>query len=63
LFSWLNPFWAIVVPIAVSIPLGWTMFRALDRPDEKCGKGADAVALLLLRAVGRSRPEAMGWKR
>ncbi len=43
--SLLHPFWAIGLPVAGSMPLGWWMARALDPPAERVGKGIDAVPL------------------
>jgi K+-transporting ATPase ATPase A chain len=60
--SLLHPFWAIGLPIAGSIPLGWWMARALDPPSERIGKGIDAVPVSLLKRLGHRQPSAMGWK-
>jgi potassium-transporting ATPase potassium-binding subunit len=60
--SLLHPFWAIGLPIAGSIPLGWWMARVLDPPAERIGKGIDAIPLNLLRWVGHREPARMGWK-
>jgi K+-transporting ATPase ATPase A chain len=61
-FAWLFPFWALVVPIALSIPLGWSMARTLDLSDSDTGKGADALPMFLCRLLGRRAPDRMGWK-
>jgi potassium-transporting ATPase potassium-binding subunit len=61
--AWLHPWWAFALPIAVSFPLGWSMFRALDRPDDRAGKGFDILPLLLCRLIGRRAPAKMDWKR
>ena len=61
--SLLHPFWAIGLPIAGSLPLGWWMARALDPAPERVGKGIDAVPMILLRALGHREPSQMGWKR
>ena len=58
----MHPFWAIGLPIAGSIPLGWWMARALDPPADEIGKGIDAVPLFLLKLLGRREPAKMGWK-
>ena len=50
---WLHPFWAFALPIAASVPLGWSMFRTLDRSEQETGKGLDAAAVFLLRLFGR----------
>src|SRR5262249_23407570 len=60
--SLVHPFWAIGLPIAGSIPLGWWMARVLDPPPDRVGKGIDAGALGLLRVLGRREPVAMDWK-
>ncbi len=60
---YLHPFWAIGLPVAGSIPLGWWMAKALDPPPEAAGTGLDWLAFLLLRLSGRRQPEQMGWKR
>ena len=57
-----HPFWAIGLPIAGSLPLGWWMARVLDPPAERVGKGIDAVPLALLRLLGHREPAEMGWK-
>jgi K+-transporting ATPase ATPase A chain len=57
-----HPLWAVVLPIAGSLPLGWWMARVLDPAPERVGKGIDAVPLWLLRLLGRREPEKMGWK-
>ena len=61
--AWLHPFWAFALPIAASVPLGWSMFRSLDRPEGRAGKGLDALPLFLLRLLGRREPAKMDWKR
>lgn len=60
---WIHPFWAFALPIAASIPLGWSMFRALDVPADRVGKGLDAIPLFLCRLLGRREPARMDWKR
>ena len=62
-WSLLHPFWAIGLPIAGSLPLGWWMARALDPAPERVGKGIDAVPMILLRLLGHREPSQMGWKR
>ncbi len=61
--SWLQPTLAFTLPILASLPIGWWMFRVLDVPDHRVGKGLDALPHLLCRLIGRRRPEAMDWKR
>jgi K+-transporting ATPase ATPase A chain len=61
--AWLYPFWAFIVPIALSIPIGWWMARALDPQEDRVGKGLDAVPVFLLRLIGRNGPARMDWKR
>jgi len=60
--SWLHPVWAFAIPIALSFPLGWLMWRRLDVPDDRAGRGPDALPMGLLRLLGRRRPAEMGWK-
>jgi potassium-transporting ATPase potassium-binding subunit len=60
--SLLHPFWAVGLPIAGSIPLGWWMARTLDPPAERIGKGIDAIPLALLKLLGHREPAKMGWK-
>jgi K+-transporting ATPase ATPase A chain len=62
-WSLVHPFWAIGLPIAGSLPLGWWMARALDPPPDQVGKGIDVVPMTLLRALGHREPEQMGWRR
>jgi potassium-transporting ATPase potassium-binding subunit len=59
---WIHPFWALGLPIAASIPLGWSMFRSLDVPADRTGKGLDAIPLFLCRLLGRREPARMDWK-
>ncbi len=59
----LPPLWALALPIAASIPIGRWMARSLDVPDDRVGRGLDAIPLALSRLIGRRDPEAMGWKR
>jgi potassium-transporting ATPase potassium-binding subunit len=61
--SWLHPFWALGIPIALSFPLGWLMYRALDVPEERTGRGVDALAIFLCRLIGRRQPLRTDWKR
>jgi potassium-transporting ATPase potassium-binding subunit len=60
---WLHPLWALGLPILASLPLGWSMWRSLDRPAERVGRGLDAVPLFLCRLLGRSEPARMDWKK
>src|SRR5207302_292996 len=61
--SWIHPFWALGLPIAASIPIGWSMARTLDVPDDRAGRGLDALPMRLCRLVGRRAPARMGWRR
>ena len=61
--SWLHPVWAFSLPIALSFPLGWLMFRSLDVPRDRAGKGLDALPMFFCRLLGRREPAAMNWKR
>jgi len=60
--SFLHPVWAIGLPIAGSLPLGWWMARVLNPPPERIGKGLDAGPVALLRLLGRREPAKMYWK-
>src|SRR5947209_4926214 len=60
---WLHPVWAFSLPIALSFPLGWLMFRSLDMPRERAGKGLDALPMFFCRLLGRREPAAMNWRR
>ena len=57
--AWLHPTWAFALPIAASFPLGWLMWRSLDVPSDRAGRGLDAMPMFLCRLIGR-RPRA-GW--
>src|SRR4051812_37127896 len=59
----LHPFWALGLPIALSLPFGWSMARTLDPPDGRAGKGLDALPVAFLRLLGRREPAGMDWKR
>ena len=61
-FSLVHPLWAIGLPIAGSLPLGWWMARVLDPAPDRVGKGIDAIPVALLRLLGRREPSTMGWK-
>jgi potassium-transporting ATPase potassium-binding subunit len=61
--AWLHPFWAFSLPIALSFPIGWSMFRSLDPPAGREGKGLDALPMFLCRLLGRREPARMDWKR
>ncbi len=61
--SWLHPTWAFALPIALSFPIGWLMWRSLDLPDDRKGRGLDALPMFLCRLIGRSSPTKMDWKR
>ena len=61
--AFLPAFWAFAIPIALSIPLGWSMFRSLDPPAERVGHGIDALPMFLCRLIGTRNPAAMDWKR
>ena len=60
--AWLHTFWAFGLPIAASIPLGWSMARSLDPSAERDGRGLDALPHFLLRLIGRGTPARMDWK-
>ncbi len=60
--AWLHPFWAFALPIAASFPLGWSMYRSLDRPEGSTGKGLDAVPAFLCRLLGLREPARMNWR-
>ena len=60
--SLMHPVWAIGLPVAGSLPLGWWMAHALDPPPERVGKGLDAAPLALLRLLGHREPARMDWK-
>jgi K+-transporting ATPase ATPase A chain len=61
-FGLVHPFWAIGLPIAGSLPLGWWMARVLDPEPARLGKGIDAIPLGLLKLIGHRKPIEMGWK-
>ncbi len=61
-FGLVHPFWAIGLPIAGSLPLGWWMARVLDPEPARIGKGIDAIPIALLRLLGHRDPIKMGWK-
>jgi K+-transporting ATPase ATPase A chain len=60
---WIHPFWALGIPIALSFLLGRSMWRTLDVPDDRAGKGLDALPIFLCRLIGRREPARMDWKR
>src|SRR5262249_21226847 len=62
-WSLLHPFWAIGLPVAASLPLGWLMSKTLDPPPDCVGRGVDAVPIFLLRLFGHREPAEMGWRR
>ena len=62
-WSLFHPFWAIGVPIALSIPLGRLMARLLDPPANRVGRGVDVVPMFLLRLLGHREPASMDWRR
>ncbi len=59
---WIHPFWALGLPIAASIPLGWSMYRSLDVSGEREGRGLDALAVRLRRWISGRAPASMSWK-
>ncbi len=61
-WSLLHPFWAIGLPVAASLPLGWLMSKVLDPPADRVGRGIDAAPVFLLRLFGHRRPAEMGWR-
>ncbi|AGA29676.1 potassium-transporting ATPase subunit KdpA [Singulisphaera acidiphila] len=60
---WIHPFWAFLLPIAASLPIGWSMFRTLDVPTDRAGRGLDALPMFLCRLIGRREPARMDWKK
>ncbi len=62
-WSLFHPFWAIGVPMTLSIPLGRLMARLLDPPADRVGRGVDAVPMFLVRLSGHREPAPMDWKR
>ena len=60
--SWLHPVWAFALPIAASFPLGWLMWKSLDVPEDRQGRGLDKIPMLLTRLIGRRSPAKMGWQ-
>ena len=60
--AWLHPFWALGLPIALSFPIGWSMFRSLDPREDRAGRGLDAIPRFLCRLLGRRQPAQMNWK-
>ncbi len=60
--AWLHPFWAFGLPIAVSFPLGWSMYRSLDPPEDRAGRGLDALPRFLCKLIGHRQPQQMSWK-
>ncbi|HEY2157507.1 MAG TPA: potassium-transporting ATPase subunit KdpA [Isosphaeraceae bacterium] len=61
--TWIHPIWAMALPIALSFPLGWLMFRSLDVPRERTGKGLDALPMFFARLIGRCEPARKDWRR
>ena len=61
--SWLHPFWAFVLPIAASFPLGRMMARSLDVSEDREGRGLDVIPMSLCRMLGRRTSVRMDWKR
>ena len=61
--SWLHPTWAFALPIALAFPLGWLMWRSLDVPDDRAGRGRDARPQLLIRLISRKRTAEIDMKR
>ena len=59
--TWIHPIWAVGLPVALAIPLGLWMTRVLDPPPEREGRGLDALATLVTRAIGRGHPTPMTW--
>ena len=53
-------FWAFAIPIALSFPLGWSMFRSLDRPPDVPGRGFDALPDVPLPLARAAKPAADG---
>jgi K+-transporting ATPase ATPase A chain len=62
-WSLLHPFWAVGLPVAASLPLGWLMWKLLDPPADRVGRGVDAIPMFLVRLFGHRGPAEMGWRR
>ncbi len=62
-WSLLHPFWAVGLPVAASLPLGWLMRKLLDPPADRVGRGVDAIPMFLVRLFGHREPAEMGWRR
>ncbi len=60
--TWAPPTWALALPIALSIPLGFLLSRLLDVRDDRAGQAIDALPLFLARLLGRREPSRMDWK-
>ncbi len=60
--SWIHPLWALGLPIVASVPLGLWLARVLDPPEDRIGRGMDALPMALWRLLGRRDPAAMDWK-
>jgi len=60
---WLHPLWAVALPVAASLPIGWSMFRTLDVADDRVGRGLDALPMFLCRLIGTRGRARMDWKR
>ena len=58
----MHPFWAIGLPIAGSLPLGWWMARALDPEAGASRQGNRRRSAGLAQAARTSRAAKMGWK-
>ena len=61
-FSLIHPLWALGLPVAGSIPLGYWMARVLDPKPEQVGKGLDALPFGLMKLIGQKEPARMGWR-
>ncbi|MEW4567969.1 potassium-transporting ATPase subunit KdpA [Tautonia sp. JC769] len=60
--AWLLPTWAFALPIAAAIPLGWWMWRVLDVPPGRDGRGLDAVPRAMRRVLIGREPARSDWK-
>ena len=58
-----HPFWAIGLPIAASLPLGWWMAR-VARPARRTASAGDSTPCRwpCCRLLGHREPATMGWK-
>jgi K+-transporting ATPase ATPase A chain len=60
--AWLLPTWAFALPIAAAVPTGWWMWRVLDVPRERAGRGLDAFPSTMRRALLGPASARADWK-